>query len=356
VSDPHARRFLLLLVALAVVLAAAVVRPFWQSLFLAAVLAATFRRPMEWLAARLGGRRAAAAGLLTLALVLLLVLPLAGLGAVLVPEIAAGVQWVRSVVEGEGVRGLLGRLPEALRYVIDQVLRLVPEPGAALRSLAVPGGGQAAVAVGGLLARTGSLVFRTALMLIAFFFLLTDGARLVSWLDASLPLRPGQLRTLLGDFRRTSLSVLAATLGTAAIQSVVALAGYLVVGAPNPVFLVLATFVLALIPAVGASVVMIAVALLLVATGHSLGGAFLVVWAAAAVSIVDNVARPWLLKGGLALHGGLVFFSLLGGLAVFGGVGLVAGPLVLTFLVEVTALYRRELESPEEAGPATPSA
>jgi predicted PurR-regulated permease PerM len=345
VSDPRPRRLLLLLLALAVALAAAVVRPFWESLFLAAVLAAALHGPMEWMAARLGGRRGVAAGLLTLALVLLLVLPLAGVGALLVGQIVAGIQWVRSVVEGEGFRGLLGRLPEALQHLVDRVLRLVPEPGAALRSLAVPGGGQAAAAVGGLLAATGSVVFRAALMLIAFFFLLADGARLVDWLDASVPLRPGQLRTLLGDFRRTSVSVLAATLGTAAIQSVVALAGYLIVRAPNPLFLVAATFVLALVPAAGATVVVIAVGLLLGATGHVLGGVFLVAWAVGGVSVADNLARPWLLKGGMALHGGLVFFALLGGVAAFGGVGLLAGPLVLTFLVEVTNLYRRELAS-----------
>jgi predicted PurR-regulated permease PerM len=48
----------------------------------------------------------------------------------------------------------------------------------------------------------------------------------------------------------------------------------------------------------------------------------------------------------MELHGGLVFFALLGGLAVFGGIGLVVGPLVLTFLVAVLNLYRREFLTP----------
>jgi predicted PurR-regulated permease PerM len=342
VSDQHARGLLLLLVALAVALTAAVVRPFWEALFLAAVFAAALRGPTEWLSARLGGRRAAAAGLVTLALVLVVVLPLAGVGAVVFRQVADGLQWIRDVVRSEGVSGLLQRLPSALQEGVHQLLRLVPEPERELRALAGQGGGQAAAVVGGFLAATGSLVFKTALMLIAFFLFLVDGARLVDWLDASVPLRPGQLRTLLGDFRRTSVSVLAATVGTAAIQSVVALVGYLIARAPNPLFLVLATFLVALVPAAGAAVVVIAVGLLLVATGHLLGGAFLIAWGAAAVSVADNVARPWLLKGGMALPGGLVFFALLGGVAAFGGVGLLAGPLVLTFLVEVTNLYRRE--------------
>ncbi len=187
------------------------------------------------------------------------------------------------------------------------------------------------------------------MMLIAFFFFLTDGARLVDWVDARVPLRSGQFRVLAEDFRQTSVSVLLATLGTAAIQTAVALVGYLIARAPNPLFLVLVTFVLALVPAVGGTGVVIVVGLLLLATGHTLAGAFLAIWGAAVVSISDNVARPYLLKGGMELHGGLVFFALLGGLAVFGGIGLVVGPLILTFLVAVVKLYRREFGGP--AGP-----
>jgi predicted PurR-regulated permease PerM len=187
------------------------------------------------------------------------------------------------------------------------------------------------------------------MLLIALFFFLTDGGRLLAWLERYVPLRPGQFRTLVEDFRQTSVSVLFASLGTAAIQTAAALVGYLIARAPNPAFLVLATFVLALVPAVGGSVMVIAVGLLLLATGKTIAGVFLVVWGAAVVSISDNIARPYLLKGGMELHGGLVFFALLGGLATFGGIGLLVGPLVLTFLVAVLKLYRREFGGPSDA-------
>ena len=72
------------------------------------------------------------------------------------------------------------------------------------------------------------------------------------------------------------------------------------------------------------------------------------------MSLSDNVARPYLLKGGMELHGGLVFFALLGGLAVFGGIGLVVGPLILTFLVAVLKLYRREFGGPAARADASP--
>jgi predicted PurR-regulated permease PerM len=208
--------------------------------------------------------------------------------------------------------------------------------------------------VGGVLAATGTALFQVAMMLIALFFFLVDGARLLDWIDARLPLRPGQFRALMDDFRQTSTSVLLATLGTAAIQTAVALVGYLVARAPNLPFLALATFVLALVPAVGGSAMVVGVALLLLATGHPVAGTFLAIWGVGVVSLSDNFARPYLLKGGMSLHGGLVFFALLGGLAVFGGIGLVLGPMILTFLVAVLRLYRREFEPEVNPPPAPP--
>ena len=344
--DSHARYLLLALAVLAVFLTALLVAPFWKALFLAAFLAGAVRTPMEWLAARLGGRRGVAAVIVTVGVVLVVLLPVAGLGAILVREVLGGVQWLRSVLESEGVRGLLERIPEAIQHAGQALLRLIPEPEQQLRALASKQGGEAAARLGGLLAATGGLVLQAVLMLIAFFFLLTDGERLVAWIDESVPLRPGQVRALLADFRRTSVSVLLATVGTAAIQSVVALAGYLIAHAPNPIFLVLVTFVISLVPALGGAMVVVLVGVLLLATGHPLAGGFLVFWGVAIVSISDNVARPYLLKGGIALHGGVVFFALLGGIAAFGGIGLVVGPLVVTFLVAVLRLYRAELNPP----------
>ncbi len=347
-SDLHARRLLLFLVLAALALTLVIVRPFWQAFFLAAVLAAALRPVMEWLARGLRGRRSLAAAIVTVGLLVVVLLPLGGLGAILVAQVANGVQWLRETIQSEGVWGIVERLPGSVQYAARELVGLVPQLQQQLQRLAGQQGGQAAAAVGGVLAATGTVLFQAVMMLIAFFFFLTDGARLVAWLDARVPLRPGQFRALVEDFRQTSVSVLFATVGTAAIQSAVAFVGYLIARAPNPLFLLLATFVMALVPAVGGTIVAVAVGLLLLATGHPVAGTFLVVWGAAVVSLSDNVARPYLLKGGMELHGGLVFFALLGGLAAFGGIGLVVGPLILTFLVAVLKLYRREFGAAAE--------
>jgi predicted PurR-regulated permease PerM len=312
------------------------------------------------LPALLRGRRRLAALLLTAGVLLAVLLPLGGLGAAGTREVLGGIQWVRGALASEGIEGLLRRLPDPVEMLARRLVAAVPDPQSLLRSVAAAGGGETAQALGGFLVATGSVLFRAALFLIALFFFLTDGGRLVGWIDERVPLRPGQFRTLLTEFRRTSVSVVVASLATAVIQTATGVVGYLVARAPNPLFLALATFVVALVPAAGGTLMVVAVGLLLLATGHAWAGAFLVVWGAAVVSLVDNVARPYLLRGGVPLHGGLLFFALLGGLAAFGGIGLVIGPLALTFLVTAVNMYRREFGSPgdlaPEAMPVTPGA
>ncbi len=347
-SEVHARRLLVFLVVAALALTALLIKPFWVALFFAAVLAAALRPAQDWLSAKLGGRRALAATLLTIGVLLLVVLPIAAMGTILVNEILQGVAWLRKTVESEGIWGLLGRLPDQVQHAAREVLDAVPQPQEQLQKLAGERGAGAATAVGGAIAWTGTALFQTGMMLIALYFLLVDGRRLVSWMDARMPLRPGQFRGLLEDFRATSVSVLVATLGSALIQAVVAVVGYLIARAPNVLFLGLGTLLIALVPALGGFVMVALVGLLLLGTGHLAAGIFLLAWAAV-VSVTDHIARPYLMKGGMELHGGVVFFALLGGLAAFGGVGLILGPLVLTFLVATIRLYRAEFGRPGQS-------
>jgi predicted PurR-regulated permease PerM len=89
----------------------------------------------------------------------------------------------------------------------------------------------------------------------------------------------------------------------------------------------------AFIPAVGAGAVCLGVALLVFLPGHPYAAFFLAVWGLTVVRLVDNPVKPLLSKAGMQMNGAVVFFSLIGGLAAFGGVGLPLRPLILTLLL-----------------------
>jgi predicted PurR-regulated permease PerM len=145
-----------------------------------------------------------------------------------------------------------------------------------------------------------------------------------------------------------SYAVIMSTLITAAVQAAAALLGYFIARVPRPFFFAIATFFVAFIPAVGAASVCIAAALLLYLTGHPYGAIFLAIWGVLVVGLVDNVIKPLLIKGGMQMHEAVVFFALIGGLAVFGTIGLLLGPLVVALFLALLRIYNRDFGHADE--------
>ncbi|HUS29508.1 MAG TPA: AI-2E family transporter, partial [Kofleriaceae bacterium] len=76
--------------------------------------------------------------------------------------------------------------------------------------------------------------------------------------------------------------------------------------------------------------------------GHPYMAAFLAAWGLLVVGLVDNLVKPLLIRRGLETHGAIVFFSLIGGLAAFGAIGLLLGPLLISFFLALLRIYHRD--------------
>jgi predicted PurR-regulated permease PerM len=336
------RAALIVLVVLSLVLLAMVIYPFASALFVAAVLAAALTPWTDRLAARLRGRRQLVAGVVTLGVLLLLVVPVAAVMLSLGKEVVAGVGYIKETLTSEGVTGLINDLPAPLRTLVEKVLAQIPGGEERIQELTDRQGGRAAAALGGVLGATTQALVQVVMMLIALFFLLIDGRALVEWLEEVAPLPRGHVRELLSDFRKVTVAVLVSTLATAGIQALVALVGYLIAGVPHALFFTFVTFVMAFVPAVGAGGAGLAAAALVFFRGHTGRALFLAGWALFAVGLADNVVKPYLIRGGVSIHGAVVFFALLGGLSAFGPIGLLLGPLVVAFFLSVIRIVRRE--------------
>lgn len=348
-SNPrNAQRVFIVLIVVSLVLLGFVVRPFAEALFFAAVLAGTLYPLHRRLARVLRGRVNVSSGILCTAVVLALVLPLGGIAAFAVKETVDGVRFVAETVQSDGMMGLIDKLPEGARGFTKKALERFPieeeEINSALQQ-ASSQGGNAARAVTGALAATGSLVFQTVMAMIALFFLLVDGGSLVSWLERISPLERGQTTEILVEFRRVSGAVLISSLATAGVQAVAAFLGFLIARVPHPIFFATVTFFVAFIPAIGAGGMCLAAALLLLASGSPWMALFLAIWGIVVVGTVDNVIKPLLAKRGMDMHGAIVFFALLGGLAMFGTAGLIAGPLIVSFFLALVRIYQRDYGS-----------
>lgn len=346
-SESTRRRFFVVLLLLSVLLMAVLIRPLVTALIVAAVLAGVLwpvhRRVTRWL----GGREQVTAGLLVGLTVVAAVGPLAGFSAFAINEAVTGVAFVSDTLRDQGLDGLVQRVPGPMQDLAHDAVETVRKysSGDVRQTFQDKANEQASRVIGtlgGALAATWAFVFNAVMMLIALFFLLTQGRELVDWLDRVLPLGPGQTQELLQEFKKTSYAVVVSTAVTAAVQAVVALIGYLIARVPHPIFFAGLTFFGALIPAIGAAGFALLAAGILLLTGHPYFALFLAIWALTAVALVDNVVKPILLRGGMDMPGAVVFFALIGGLGAFGPIGLVLGPLSVAFFVALLRMYQRE--------------
>jgi len=346
-TEQNVPKFFLFLMVAAGILLGLVIYPLARVLFLAAVLAGVLWPLRVWLTRKLGKRPGLAAGLLTGGVIVLVLGPLAAGVAFIIRDGDAGVRFVADTARSARVAGMIAELPAGAQDFLNDVIARLPEDMGDVAEQLGPQGGKAA-------AKVGRFGVSAAMMMIALFFFLRRGDDLVTWLDSVSPLHKGRTRELMQTFGRVSYAVVLSAIVTAAVQAVAALIGFLIARVPNPLFFTVVTFFTAFIPAVGAASVCLVAAALLVVTGHLPMGIFLAAWGIVVVGLVDNVIKPLLIKRGMEIHGGVVFFSLVGGLAAFGAIGLLVGPLAVAFFLALLRMYHRDYTPGDSRVPAVP--
>ena len=334
-----------LLVLVTTVLFAWVIWPFRAPLFLAVVLAAVLQRPLGRLAALLRGRRRTASAIVTLGVLFVIVLPLGSIGAFAIHESLVGLQYLRDEMGVQSVQQLRsGALPPRAEVMLDRVLAVAHLTRAQVTDGIARVSESLQAAAPEVLASSGRAVFHTVVMLLALYFLLLDGRRVVQWLWSVSPLQARQTQELMVEFRNVSHASIVGTAVAALLQGVLMAIGMFIVGVPHALFFGLLTAVASFIPVIGTAVVWVPACALLAATGHTTSAIVLAAWSLVFVVGGEHVGKPLLMKGGVEMHTGLVFLSLLGGLEVFGLLGIVLGPLIFAFFLALLRMYRRDFQ------------
>ncbi|WP_254523960.1 AI-2E family transporter [Natrinema caseinilyticum] len=164
--------------------------------------------------------------------------------------------------------------------------------------------------------------------LFVLFALLRDGDRLVEWFQWVLPIEDEVLAELRTGLDRLMWASVVGNVAVAAVQAVMLGIGLAIIGVPAVIFLTVATFVLTLLPLVGAFGVWIPAAAYLLAVGQPTASAVLTVYGMV-VSLSDSYLRPAMIGRTSAFNSAIVVVGIFGGLVVFGAVGLFIGPVVL---------------------------
>ncbi len=316
-----------------------IVAPFFAPLGWAAVLAIFVYPWHERLVPRYGYARAAA---LSTAVVTLLIV---GPGLVV---LAAFVGESRAALAELDREALAGQLAVA-QAAWDRIR--VPIPGASsvdLGSLIDDAisrtGGFLAARVGSLLANIVVLLFQLFVTLFALFFFLRDADTIMRELRRALPFEELRRERMIRQTRDLVSANIAAGLLIASLQGLAGGVVFALLGLGAPVFWGVMMGFLALLPFVGTWIVWVPAAVWLLATGQIVKGVILAVLGATLVGSIDNFLRPAILSGRAQMNGLLMFISLLGGVSVFGLLGIVLGPLITAIVIGLFEAYSSPVE------------
>jgi len=336
------RSVIILVLAVISVLFYQVVKPFLLSIFIAALFAALFTPLYRWFLERVGHRPALAA-LLTLLLVLFFVfVPLfLVFGTVLTQalDIAQTAKpWVQQQLAEPGL--ITGKL-EALPFY-DQILPFKEMGLDWLGKITGSVSKWTVDAIQALTLGTFSALLSIVIILYTMFFFLMDGDRLLYYMLYYLPLNDTDEKKLLRRFTSVTRATLKGTAVIGILQGTLAGIALHVAGIPSALFWAVAMMFLSVVPGIGTALVWGPAVVFLIANGEYLTATLLAVYCVVVVGSIDNVLRPKLVGNDTRLHELMIFFSTLGGLAMFGFMGFVIGPIIAALFVTMWELYGSE--------------
>jgi len=324
------RGLLLVLVAALATLAALLVLPFLQFVLLAVLLVYVLYPLQRRLEPEIGERPSAAA-LVTLTLLLILVPAMLVLRSVL----TQARMLYDAVQEGDlTVAFVEDVLSDAVGVRVD----LRSAVGAVPTEL----GSAALENVFGVFDLVTHVVVGLGVTLFLLYYFLKDGAAFVAWLREVSPLPPRVVDDLFATTDSIVWAVLAGHVFVAAVQGGLAGIGLFLTGIPNALFWTVVMMVLALLPVVGAFLVWGPAALFLFANGETVPAVALTVYGTVVVGITDDYLRPVVVDRRAEVNPSVVLLGILGGLYLFGTMGIFFGPVVLALLKATIEVFAAE--------------
>lgn len=324
------RGFLLLLVAITLAFAW-VLRPFYGAILWAVVVAVLFAPVQRRLLASMGDRRSLAAAVTVLIIIAMVILPLTMIMSSLAQEAASLIAKIQSgeYSFGSYFQRVLDALPGWATGLIER-FNLADFSGLreSLKTGLVKGGQVLAPQALSLGMNTFEFVISLGIMLYLLFFLLRDGRTLAQAIKDAIPLRGDQKAALFARFADVLRATVKGGILVAIAQGALGGIAFWFLGIHAALLWAVLMAFLSLIPAVGATLVWLPVAIYFLATGAVWQGIGLILYGVLVIGLVDNLLRPFLVGKGTKLPDYVVLISTLGGIQVFGLNGFVIGPLI----------------------------
>jgi len=340
VKNPLINKVVLLVLVMAIsALFLVMIRQFLMAIFMAGLFSAMAHPLYRWLCRRLGGRENMASMLTICGIVILVLIPLSLLITVVAGQAVHVGQsvtpWVESFVREPGA---LSHYLEKIPYY-DQILPY--------RDMILEKAGQAVGLISNFLIdslqsitkMTVNAIFNVVIMLYVMFYFLTMGSQLLEKILYYLPLAHHDEERLLHRFTSVTRATMKSTLIIGMLQGGLCGLAFYLAGIQGAVFWGTVMAVMSIIPAFGTAIIWGPALVILALTGDFTGVAILTVICGLLAGNLDNVLRPRLVGKDTEMHDLFVLFGTLGGIALFGILGIIIGPIISALFITIWEIY-----------------
>ena len=320
-----------------------ILSPFLGALLIAGTLALIFYPVHLWIRARLTSNNNLAAAASTISVLLTVVLPLLVFGWLLFQESKEIYPKTNLWFSQFSQSGLDAQIPAALRSVWDLDVRDIVLGN--VKNLQ-----ESIMRSGGTILKNIFFFLVSFLVIIATLFVFfRDGERLLHWLIDLIPMDAEHKYRIASQLYITAIAVVRGFLLTAAVQGIVGSIGYALAGVPAPILFGVLTSFAALIPFIGTSVIWLPLGIAFIFIKGLYTGLFILLWGALVVGLLDNILRPIFIGQKAKLPIFLLFLGIFGGLRVYGPIGIILGPLLISCLIVFLQIYKETKNLPQKA-------
>ena len=327
--------FLLLILAGTLILSFFIIRPFLSSIIVASVFAVMFQPLHRRMLGFTRNRQGLAALSTTAIIVIFIVVPLTLIGIQILDESR---QVYLSLSAGDARDSVINTfkiLTDSLQGIFPGMQEVSLDIDQYFRS----GLEWLLQHLGGVFSSVAKIIGNLFIFLLVLYSMLKDGVKLKGAIVALSPLPDTDDTAIFDRLELAVNSVVKGSLTIAFIQGVLVAVGFSIFGVPNAVLWGTVATVAALIPGIGTALVLTPAIAFLYLSGDVFPALGLLVWGVAAVGLIDNFLGPKLVGRGMRLHSLIVLLSIFGGIALFGPIGFLLGPLTMSLAFALLDIY-----------------
>lgn len=313
------------------VLVLAILKPLFNVLMLAGILAIIFRPVFLALEKRLKSSFAAAA--FTIVFILFAILLFFGIfGGLLYRELAGLYESLRKGDLMVSQAQFIESWPDGLKNYAQNL-------SMDLNSILAKATGNVFYALSSVLSNLAQFLFNLFIVFFALYYFMKDGSKLKEFILRLSPISGKQEDLIYSKIVSSVNGVMKGTFLVAILQASVGFVGFMIFGLPNPLLWTMATFMSSFIPNVGTAIVVIPAVGYLYVSGQNFQAIGMLIWGLLAIGLIDNLASPKLVGKSAQLHPLLVLLSVIGGLQFFGFLGFLLGPIFMAIFVAILEIY-----------------